>query len=177
MIQDKFINLLPKTYHVIRHCTNGTCPQSSKLQSTRTNSCLPFTPKHSSILSSPLRPRIPISSRCVLWLSACFLIVRLNGRWNEWLCVSCSLTAANPKPVTSVYVSEVKFRSELARLVSQICPHFVCHQSKINCVCWGRELAEFRLSSIFRPTRYLVQQNSHVSACGLIVPGIIDPKA
>ena len=51
-----------KTQHTIKHSTNNTCSHSPKLQSTRTNSCLPFTPKHSSILSQPHRPRIPISN-------------------------------------------------------------------------------------------------------------------
>ena len=33
--------------------------------SAHTNSCLPFTPKHSSILFQPFCPSIPISSHCV----------------------------------------------------------------------------------------------------------------
>ena len=61
---------------VMKRCTNNTRSHSSKLQSTRrTNGSLPFTPKHSSILSQPRRPRIPISSRCVMCLSDCLVIV------------------------------------------------------------------------------------------------------
>ena len=112
---------------IIKHCTNNTFSHSSKLQSTGTSSCLPFTPKHSSILFQPRCPRIPISSRCVLCLSACLLIVCPNGRWNEWLLVSRSLTTGNPKSVASVYVSVVNFRPEWVRLVIQNCPRFVCH--------------------------------------------------
>ena len=44
---------------------------------------VPFTPKHSSILSQSRRPRVPVCSRYVLCLSACLLIVCPNGRWNE----------------------------------------------------------------------------------------------
>ena len=43
------------------------------------------TLKHSSILSPPRHPQTPISSRCILCLFACLLIVCLNGHWNEWL--------------------------------------------------------------------------------------------
>ena len=50
-----------KTHYVIKHCINNTCSHSSKLQSTRTNNCLQFTPKHSSVLSQPRRPCIPIT--------------------------------------------------------------------------------------------------------------------
>ena len=56
-----------KTY-IIKHCTNKTCSHSSKLQSTHTNRCLPFTPKHSSTLSQPRHPHIPVSSHCMLIL-------------------------------------------------------------------------------------------------------------
>ena len=56
-----------KTY-IIKHCTNKTCSRSSKLQSTHTNRCLPFTPKHSSTLSQPRHPHIPVSSHCMLIL-------------------------------------------------------------------------------------------------------------
>jgi len=119
-------------------------------------------------LAVPASPSPAVA--CCVYLSVCWWCVLMTVGMN-------GLTTGNSNSVTSVYVSKVKFRSEWVRLVSQICPQFVCHQSKINCVCWGRELAEFRLSSIIRPTRYLVQQSSYVSACGLIVPGIIDPKA
>ena len=42
-----------KTCYITKHCTNNTYSDSSKLQSTHTDSCLLFTPKHSSILSQP----------------------------------------------------------------------------------------------------------------------------
>ena len=75
-----------KTYYTIKkHCTNNACSHSSKLQSTGTNSRLPFTPRHSSILFQPRRPRVHVSSRCVSCLSACLLTVCPNGRWNECL--------------------------------------------------------------------------------------------
>ena len=72
-----------KTYNIIKQYTYNASSHSSKLQFTRTNSYLPFIPKHSSILSQPHRPHIPISSRCVLSLSACLLNACPNGRWNE----------------------------------------------------------------------------------------------
>ena len=50
--------------HIIKYYTNkNACSHSSKLQPTGTNSCPPFTPKHSSILTQLRRPRIPISSQ------------------------------------------------------------------------------------------------------------------
>ena len=73
-----------KTQHTMKHCTNNTCSHSPKLQSTRTNSCLPFAPKHFSILSQPHRPHIPISNRWVSCLSACCLCVVFND-WNSWI--------------------------------------------------------------------------------------------
>ena len=124
-IQDNFFHPLwkldrpPSTIkHDIRHCTNVTCSHSSKLQSTRTNSCFPFTPKHFSTLPQPHHPHIPISILCMC-LSACLLIVCLNGCWNDWLWVLCSLTTGNPKSVASVFVSVVKFRSEWVHFVSK----------------------------------------------------------
>ena len=62
----------------------------------------PIPSKRSSILSQPHRPHIPVCSHCVQCLSARLLNVCPNGRWNEWLRVSCSLTAGNPKSVASV---------------------------------------------------------------------------
>ena len=47
-----------KRNQLISYCTSNTSPHSSRLQSTHTNSCLPFTPEHSSILSQPHRPHI-----------------------------------------------------------------------------------------------------------------------
>ena len=65
--------------------STANVPHSSRLQSTHTPD-LPFTPKHSSILPTPPgRPCVPISSRCVLCLPPCLLVVCPNGRWNEWL--------------------------------------------------------------------------------------------
>ena len=65
-----------KTYYIINPCTNNGCSHASQLQSARTNSRLPFTPKQSSILSSLIirRPRIHVFSRCVLYLFVCPLV-------------------------------------------------------------------------------------------------------
>ena len=59
-----------------------------------TNSRLPFTTKYCSILPPPRRPRIPISSRCVLCLSGCLLTVCPTGPWTDWLQVSCCVCPA-----------------------------------------------------------------------------------
>ena len=67
----------------MRRCTDFLCSHSSKLESIRIEICFPFTPKHSFILFQPRRPRVPVSSCCVLCLSACLLIVCPNGRCNE----------------------------------------------------------------------------------------------
>ena len=112
-----------ETYYVIEHCTNNACSHSSKLQSTETNNCLPFTLTHSSILFQPLRPRIPISSRCELCLSACTLTVCVPMAVVSNDCRQrVVLTTGTPKSVASVYVSVDKFRSQWVRLVSQNCP-------------------------------------------------------
>ena len=63
----------------LRHYAQDPCSHSSRLQSTCTTG-LPFTLKHSSLTSSPRRPRNPISSRCVLCLSACLLVDSVS----EW---------------------------------------------------------------------------------------------
>lgn len=62
---------------IIKHCTNNTSSYSSKLQSARTNRCLPFTPKHTSILPPP--PHLP-SFRHALDVDVC---------WQSIICCSC----------------------------------------------------------------------------------------
>ena len=65
-----------QTYYIIKHCTNKTC--FSLFQITiYSHKQLP--PKHSSVLSQPHHPCIPISSHCMLCLSARLLIVCPNG--------------------------------------------------------------------------------------------------
>ena len=83
---------MPSFYHPLtiwRRCTNGLCSHSSKLQSTHThtNSCLPFTPKHSSILPppTPTLPLFPSRPMCGRVLSECYLLFLFaqQPQWGE----------------------------------------------------------------------------------------------
>ena len=105
-----------KTYDITEHCTNSTRSHSSKLQSIRTNSWLTFTPKHSSVLSQPHRPLIPISSCCVLYLSVCLFRPRISICSRRVLYLSVCLF--RPRiPVSSccvLYLSVCLFRPRIS---------------------------------------------------------------
>ena len=125
-----------KTYYTIKQCTKNARSHSSKLQSTGTNSYLPFTPRHFWVLFHLFLSGIPI---CMLCLSACLLIVCPNGHWNEWLLVSWSLTTRNPKSVAFVdaYVVSTDLRGCIswAKIVLSLFVTNIIHD-KICCLCF-----------------------------------------
>ena len=74
-----------KMYFIIKHCTNNTCSHSSKLRSSRTSSCLPLTPRHSSIYPSLVISSSPsLSIVCCVYLPACWLCVQMAVGINVW---------------------------------------------------------------------------------------------
>ena len=117
-------------YIRMRRCTDFLCSHSSKLESTRIEICLPFTPKHSFILFQPRRPHVPVSNCCVLCLSACLLIVCPSGRCNEWLQVSCSLQSLMSTKTAAA-----------AALVSRL-----NYDDAVGCLTRGRMLPARKLS-------------------------------
>ena len=125
--------------HAKNHFTNDPCSHCSRLQSTRTTSHPPFTPNQPSILPLSSRAGIHISSRYILCLCACLLIVCPNGRWNELLRLCCGLTTRNPQPLVPFCVA-IQVTAAVTRQpkLSSVCSLFRSSQNyKITrtCIC------------------------------------------
>ena len=80
--------------------TNNPCSHSSRLQSTRTTGCLPFTPN-----IPPFHARLVVPAHLFLSVACCVFPARMLVVCPlEWLPVSCSCTARNSKSFALVCV-------------------------------------------------------------------------
>ena len=103
LIRDGSPGRPPRLSHSSRalgNCTNEPYSRSSRLQSTRTTGCLPFTPN-----IPPFHARLIVPVHLFLSVACCVFPARLLVVCPlEWLSASCSCTARNPKSFSPLCV-------------------------------------------------------------------------
>ena len=120
--QNTWSAIKKERYFIIKHCTNNACSHSSKLRSTRENSCLPLTPRHSSIYSSLVISSFPsLAIACCIYLPACLLCVQTAVEINN--CRYCVVLLGG---ILNLLLLRVCCQIQESVSPAKIVPQFIC---------------------------------------------------